>query len=211
MKKVIQILLMCLIIAGVIVTATIGLNVGLKYGESIQLVIKIGKEVKIEDIKSITNEVFKNQNVLVQPVELYKDMIQITAKTLSKEQIDSLNDKINEKYNIENKVSDIVVTNSSNVKLRDIVRPYIMPITSVSILTIIFAMVVYKRLGIWKVAYIIAMSIVAPQAILVSLYAVTRLPINRLTTIIAIIVYIASITISMAYLNKINEKDEEKI
>ena len=37
MKKVIQILLICLIIAGIIVISTIGFNVGTKYAENTQI------------------------------------------------------------------------------------------------------------------------------------------------------------------------------
>ena len=76
MKKIISILLMCLIIAGVIVVATIGFNVGTKYSETTQISIKIGKEFEIKDIQKIASEVFDKQNVLVQYVELYKDMVQ---------------------------------------------------------------------------------------------------------------------------------------
>lgn len=127
MKKVIRILLICLIIAGTIVISTIGFNVGTKYSENTQININIGTEFKIEDIRNITNEVFGNTSVLIQQVELYKDMVQITVENATDEQISTLNDKINAKYNIENQLSDISVTNNSNVRLRNIVRPYILP------------------------------------------------------------------------------------
>ena len=83
MKKIIQIVLMCLIIAGVIIVATIGFNVGTKYSETTQISIKIGKEFDLKDIKAITNEVFEKQNTQIQYVELYKDMVQITVKEAS--------------------------------------------------------------------------------------------------------------------------------
>ena len=60
----------------------------------------------------------------------------------------------------------------------------------------------FLLMGILYVLYTTAMAIVAPQAILSSLYAVTRIPINRLTSIIAVVVYIASITITMIYFGK---------
>ena len=210
MKKVIQILLICLIIAGIIVISTVGFNVGIKYASNTQININIGTEFKIEDIRGITNEIFGNRTVLIQQVELYKDMVQITVKEASEEQIASLNDKINEKYGLENEVSDIIVTNNSNVRLRNIIKPYILPVAIVSALTIAFAMIIYKKLGIWNVLYETAMAIVAPQAILSSIYAVTRLPINRLTAVIATIVYIASITLVMIHFEKIKTKKENK-
>ena len=67
-------------------------------------------------------------------------------------------------------------------------------------------MIVFRKLGALKVAYEVVISIVAPQAILASLYAVTRIPINRLTSIIAIIIFIISLVLPMVKLNKVKEE-----
>ena len=187
MKRVVSILLICLLIAGIIVIAVKGFNVGLKYSENTQIAINIGKTFEINDIKQITSEVFKGQRVIIQKVELYEDMVQITVKEASEGQINELNTKINEKYELENSIDDVEVVQNANVRLRTLIKPYILPISILSIVTILYA---------------IAMAIVAPQAILSSLYAVTRIPINRLTSIIAVVVYIASITITMIYFGK---------
>ena len=207
MKKIVQVLLICLIIAGIIVISTAGFNVGLKYSEHIEISINVGSQFNVADIKAITKEVFGNTNVLVQQVELYKDMVQITVKEATEEQISSLNDKINEKYEIENQLTDIKIVHISNVRLRSIIKPYILPISIVSIITIVFAMIAFRKLGVLRVAYEMAISIVAPQAILASFYAVTRIPVNRLTTIIAIMIFIISITLPMVKLDK--EKEDK--
>lgn len=206
MKKIVQVLLICLIIAGIIVISTAGFNVGLKYSEHIEISINVGSQFNVADIKAITKEVFGNTNVLVQQVELYKDMVQITVKEATEEQISSLNDKINEKYEIENQLTDIKIVHISNVRLRSIIKPYILPISIVSIITIVFAMIAFRKLGVLRVAYEMAISIVAPQAILASLYAVTRIPINRLTSIIAIIIFIISLVLPMVKFNKVKEE-----
>lgn len=206
MKKIIQVLLICLVIAGMIVISTAGFNVGLKYSEHVEISINVGSQFNVSDIKAITKEVFGNSNVLVQQVELYKDMVQITAKEVTDEQISSLNDKINEKYGIENQLTDVKVVNIPNVRLRNIIRPYILPIAIVSIITIVFAMIIFRKLGALKVAYEVTMSIIAPQVILASLYAVMRIPVNRLTSIIAIVIFIMSIVLPMAKLNKVKEE-----
>lgn len=206
MKKIVQVLLICLIIAGIVVISTVGFNVGLKYSEHIEISINVGSQFNVADIKAITKEVFGNTNVLVQQVELYKDMVQITVKEATEEQISSLNDKINEKYEIENQLTDIKIVHISNVRLRSIIKPYILPISIVSIITIVFAMIVFRKLGALKVAYEVVISIVATQAILASLYAVTRIPINRLTSIIAIIIFIISLVLPMVKLNKVKEE-----
>ena len=204
MKKIIQIVLMCLIIAGVIIVATIGFNVGTKYSETTQISIKIGKEFDLKDIKAITNEVFEKQNTQIQYVELYKDMVQITVKEASEEQIKTLNEKINEKYEISNELSNVLVTRQSNV------RPYIVPVAIVSAITIVYVMIAFRKLGIWQVLYNTLMNMVAPQAIFAGFYAVTRIPVNRLTVVIAILIYIASIMLNIVYLNKIEQNKEQQ-
>ena len=206
MKKIIQIVLMCLIIAGVIIVATIGFNVGTKYSETTQISIKIGKEFDLKDIKAITNEVFEKQNTQIQYVELYKDMVQITVKEASEEQIKTLNEKIE----ISNELSNVLVTRQSNVRLRDIVKPYIVPVAIVSAITIVYVMIAFRKLGIWQVLYNTLMNMVAPQAIFAGFYEVTRIPVNRLTVVIAILIYIASIMLNIVYLNKIEQNKEQQ-
>lgn len=202
MKKIIRILLICLIIAGTIVISTIGFNVGIKYSANTQISINMKQKFNVQDVKKIAKEVFKNQPVLVQQVEIYKDMAQITVKEASEEQINELNQKINEKYGLENKIEDLYVTNNSNVKLKTIANQYKIPIAIVSIIVILYAMVLYRKLGIWKVLYTTALNMIVPQTILFSVYAVTRLPINRATAVISIMVYISSIILSFVHLSK---------
>ncbi len=202
MKKIIRILLICLIIAGTIVISTIGFNVGIKYSANTQISINMKQEFNVQDVKKIAKEVFKNQPVLVQQVEIYKDMAQITVKEASEEQINELNQKINEKYGLENKIEDLYVTNNSNVKLKTIANQYKISIAIVSIIVILYAMVLYRKLGIWKVLYTTALNMIVPQTILFSVYAVTRLPINRATAVISIMVYISSIILSFVHLSK---------
>ena len=62
MKKIVQVLLICLIIAGIIVISTVGFNVGLKYSEHIEISINVGSQFNVADIKAITKEVFGNSN-----------------------------------------------------------------------------------------------------------------------------------------------------
>ena len=178
----------------------------MKYSEHKEISININKEFNVSDIRNITKEVFGNKPMIIQQVELYKDMVQISVKEASEEQVSSLNDKINEKYGLENAISDVKVVDIPNVRLRNVIKPYILPVSIVSVLTIIFAMIVYRKLGVWKVLYDTAMAIVAPQAILSSLYAVTRIPINRIATIVAISVFALSITMIILKLNITKQK-----
>lgn len=206
MKKIIIGLLICLMIAAIIVISTLGYNVGIKYSENIQIDIAIGKNVNIEEIKQIADEVFGKGKSIVQVVDLYNDMVEITVKEATDEQIESLNTKINEKYELENTVEDdISVKKNANTKLRDLIKPYLLPITISAIIIVAYNTIRFHKQGTLKVLYKTVMYIIAPQAILFSLYAITRLPINSITPVLSLIIYIIS-----AYLSSFKLLDENK-
>ena len=195
MKKIAQIILICLVLAGIIVIATLGFNVGVRYGENTQININIGKEFDSKDIKNIAKEVFGNQSVIVEYVEIYKDVVQITVKDATDEQIAELNNKINEKYELSNDLSnaDVLVARNANTRLRDLVMPYILPISISAAIIVIYEVIRFRKLGVWKVLYEAILAIIAPQAVLFSIYAIARIPVNRLTAAISIALYMLSV------------------
>lgn len=196
MKKIAQIILICLVLAGIIVIATLGFNVGVRYGENTQININIGKEFDSKDIRNIAKEVFGNQSVIVEHVEIYKDVVQITVKDATDEQIAELNNKINEKYKLSNDLSnadDVLVARNANTRLRDLVMPYILPISISAAIIVIYEVIRFRKLGVWKVLYEAILAIIAPQAVLFSIYAIARIPVNRLTAAISIALYMLSV------------------
>lgn len=196
MKKIAQIILICLVLAGIIVIATLGFNVGVRYGENTQININIGKEFDSKDIRNIAKEVFGNQSVIVEHVEIYKDVVQITVKDATDEQIEELNNKINEKYELSNDLSnpdDVLVARNANTRLRDLVMPYILPISISAAIIVIYEVIRFRKLGVWKVLYEAILAIIAPQAVLFSIYAIARIPVNRLTAAISIALYMLSV------------------
>lgn len=196
MKKIAQIILICLVLAGIIVIATLGFYVGVRYGENTQININIGKEFDSKDIRNIAKEVFGNQSVIVEHVEIYKDVVQITVKDATDEQIAELNNKINEKYKLSNDLSnadDVLVARNANTRLRDLVMPYILPISISAAIIVIYEVIRFRKLGVWKVLYEAILAIIAPQAVLFSIYAIARIPVNRLTAAISIALYMLSV------------------
>ena len=107
-KNLIGILLGIIIIIGIILTTTIGLNLDLMYSSHKSIDINLQKQFENEDVYKIAKEVFENQKVKVQKVELYEDMVSIIVKDATDEQLENLNTKLNEKYELENKKDDII-------------------------------------------------------------------------------------------------------
>lgn len=209
MKKIVQIILICLMLAGIIVIATLGFNVGVRYSENTQINVNIGKNFNVEDIKSIAKEVFGKQDVIVEPVEIYKDVVQITVKEATDEQIEQLNNKINEKYDLKNEISnkeDILVSKNANTKLHNLVMPYILPIAISCGIILAYEVIRFRKLGVWKTLYEAIIIIIAPQAILFSIYAIARIPVNRLTAVFSITIYMLCAFFGMDYFLKKNKK-----
>lgn len=196
-KIIIGIILAIIILAGIIITCTLGLNFDLNYANHKEIDIYIGKEFENKDIYNIAKEVLEKQKIAVQKVELYEDMVSITVKDITDEQVANINTKINEKYEIENKVEDITITSVSNVRGRDLIKPYVLPVAISFVLIIIYIAIysaVYYHKGI-KINTIkeIAKSIViiiGTQLLYLSLIAIIRIPINSLTLPISIVIYI---------------------
>lgn len=102
-KKVFIVAIMMIIIAAFIVAA-IGFNVDIKYRKHTSIIVPIGENFNTNDIKKITDEVFGKSEVVIEKSGLYDDEISIRVADASDEQIENLKNKINEKYNVVQKI-----------------------------------------------------------------------------------------------------------
>ncbi len=205
-KKIIYGLMILVIIIGGIIVGVMGLEADIPYSKNTRIDIYIGKSFENEDIKQIVQEVFGNVRTIVQRVEYYDDMVAVTIKqdyneienlTEKKEE---LNTKINEKYELENKAEDITITEQPKIKLSSVLTPYILPI-AISIITIlVYVLVRYRKQGIFKVLALYVVSILAVEAFILSVLAITRLPIGRWIMPVGLLAYIVTLTVVTAKL-----------
>jgi len=216
-KKILRIIFALIILAGIIITCVYGLNFGLNYGKHKEIDIYIGQEFKNQDIYQIVKEVLGNQQTSVQKVELYEDMVSISTKDITTEQLTNLNTKINEKYGTENKVEEIVITEVPNVRGRDLIKPYILPI-AISFIIVIVYIIIYnaiyahmqRKVNMLKTLAKAIISIVVVQLLYLSILAIARLEINRLTIPISIALYIiTTIRIILKLENKYSKIEKQ--
>ncbi len=216
-KKLIGILLGIIIIIGIVLTATMGLNLDLMYSSHKSIDINIQKEFENEDIYKIAKEVFENEKVKIQKVELYEDMVSIIVKDATDEQLESLNTKINEKYELENTKDDMVITDVPNVRISDLVKPYILPV-SISFIVIIIYLGIYmainnrvnRKLSILKEISKAILAIIGIELLYLSVFAITRLEINCTTLPIGVIIYAFTTILILMNLEKQYKKAEKK-
>ena len=81
--KLLAILIPIIIIVGMIITITIGLNFDLRYQEAKSIQLYIKNQFPITDIKQITDEVLPSQPVVIQKVEVFEDTVSILAKEIT--------------------------------------------------------------------------------------------------------------------------------
>lgn len=192
-KTIIGIIFALIIIAGIVITCIWGLNFDLIYSNHKQIDIYIGQEFENKDIYKIVKETVGSKKIIVQKVELYEDMVSISLKDITEEQLTNINSKINEKYGIENKAENITINNIPNARGRDLVKPYILP-TIISLVIIITYLIIYniitKKENNIKETIKAVGTIIGVQLLYLALLAITRLPINRITIPFSIVLYI---------------------
>ena len=192
-NKILIIILILVIIAGIIVTANMGLNFDLRYEKTQKIELNLEKEFEISDIKSITDEILQNQKVIIQKVELYKDTVCIIAKEITEEQRNSIVEKVNEKYGTELVAESTEILTIPHTRGRDIIKPYIAPFIIATVIIIIYMAIKYYKLNPLKVILKTIVICILTQLVLLSIIAITRIPIGRLTIPLVLIVYMLTL------------------
>lgn len=205
-SKILCVILVLVFIMAIISTGIRGLNVDLNYGNGVSLVFDIGKEFENSDIKNIAQEIWNDGKTVVQKVEIYDETALIKVKEANNEQIEKLANKLNEKYELDLKGADITVLYNSNYRLRDLIKPYIVPALIGIVLIVVYYSVRYK--GIKEILQLL-LTLIAVEGIIYSIYALIQIPINFLTMPIAMIAYVSVVT-GVTIKNEIKVKKHKK-
>ena len=205
------ILIVLLIIAGIVMIAVKGFNFDLKYQDTQKVELYLETEFNISDIKQITNEVFGNQKVMIQKVEVFEDSVAITTTSITDEQKENLITKINEKYGTELTAEDTQIEDIPHTRGRDIIKPYIIPFAIAIIVTLIYMGIRYYKLNTAKVIAKGIGIMLLTQILLFCIMAITRIPIGRLTIPMVILVYLVTLFAITSKFEKNlgNKKSEE--
>ncbi len=199
LKKISYFILIAIIIAGGIVVGVNGFNKSVQYKRNVTIYVKIGQEFENKDMMNIAKEVFPDESVIVQKVELYNDMVSFTLEEKSDEELqpklEELNNKINEKYELENTVDDISVTHNPKVRLYDIAKTYVVPIGICTLLVFIYAMIRFRKLGVFRTLGKYIVGVIGTEAVYVGLLAITRYPIDAYVIPVGLFIYAISILV----------------
>ena len=190
--KILVVMIAIILVLGTIMIFTKGLAFELKYQDSKKIEVNLGKEFEEKDIKEITTEIFEKQPVNIQAIEVYKDAVSITTTEITEEQKSELVTKLNEKYGTEIKAEDISIEEISHIRGRDIIKPYLIPFTIITIIILAYLVIRYNKLNIFEVLIQSIGIIVLAQLVLLGIMAITRMPIGKFTIPTVLLVYMLS-------------------
>lgn len=200
MKKIIYAILIGIILVGIIIIATMGLNVDIIYSKNVELDVYVGKTIDMAEIENIVEEVFPGERVVIREIELFQDMFSVTLEDVRTDEelnakVEELNTKINETYEVENSAEEITITHNPKVKLSSLILPYMVTLGISLGIILIYVCIRYKKLGVIKTLVTYLISIVASEMVLLSIIAITRYPVNRLVIPVGLLLLVIVITI----------------
>lgn len=175
-----------------------------KFAVTQDIIISIGDDYTVEDIQAIANEVFAKENTNVEKLAEDETYVSIEAGVVSEEELESLNNKINEKYGLTNEVSSISVSqvienkDMPRVRLTDMAKQYIFYTIIATVIVLIYFAIRFRKAGIAKVLSSTIFSLCFAEILYMAIIAITRFPINKLAIIAAFAIYLIILT----YLNK---------
>lgn len=201
-KKIIAIAILALIIlAGIVVVNILGFNKQLEFKQGQSIDVYVRKEIDEKKIKEIANEVLGKEN-MVQLVEIYKDMVTIRAEQITEEQKNNIVNKIKENYEFEQTAEETIINTVPATRILDMYKHYVIPMIISGVLILAYMLIRYNKEGIIKVLLRTILIPIIAELVLLSLIAITRIPLGVYTPILVIIVYLASIV----FVTKKNEE-----
>ena len=196
-------MLAIIFVVSLIMTAVKGLNVGTYYSEGYSIRFSIKDTINVEDVEQMAKDIW-GKDYLVQKLELFNDSVEIKVKDYTDEQLNQLKDRVNEKYSEELEITNLKIEQVSNIKIRNVIEPYIIPVILSLVIVLIFYAIRFR--GARKMLELL-LWIIAVEGIAYSVYAIGRLPFNTLTMPITMSLYILTI-LGFTTINELKNKED---
>lgn len=202
-KKIMLLGIILLIIAGIVVVSLKGVKVSLNLQQHEEVTVYIGKPVELKEVKNICKEVFGNKYFIVIDVDTFKDAYSINVESLTNEEKQVLLTKINEKFGVNLVETDISIKTLSNIRIRDIVKPYIKPVIISAILMVVYMIIRFRKEKVAKLLGKIFGIIILTEAVIFSIIAIARIPLSALMINLMAVIAIVELCV---YINKLEKK-----
>lgn len=206
-NKFIYIVIAIVIIIGAIVCWKKGFNIELFYSNRQEILISNSTELDVNKIEEISKSVLENRKVKVQKQERFGNAVEIIAPSISEEEKQNIINKVNEEYSADISNDTIEIISVANTRIRDILKPYILPSVITFSAIILYFLIMYHKNGTKKVLIKSILIPIAVELLYYSIIAIFRIPFGRVTNGVAIGVYVLTI----GYLAIIFQNEKEKL
>lgn len=203
-KKIIIFGVILLMLAGLIVVALKGFKVSLMFGKHETIEIKLDKAMDFETMEQISKDVFQKKDFTLKELEVFGDSAQINVEAITDEEKTTLINQINEKFEVSKTVEDLKIYSVSNKRIRDVVKPYIVPMISAFAVIFIYVLIRFRKINGIQLILEFVKTAILTEVILLSVIAVTRFPVTD--GLIAILMLIPILELIIATF-----KGEEKL
>lgn len=204
--KIVYIIIALIIIIGAIICGVKGFNIELQYSNRQQMILSHSTEFDVSKIEEISKSILENREVKVQKVERFGNAIEIVSSKISDEEKENIIKKINEECDMDISNDDIKIVDIPNTRIRDILKPYILPGIITFVAVLLYFTIMYHKIGLNKVLLKGILIPIITEMLYYSIIAITRVPFGRITNAIAIGLYIISIGALAIYFQ--NEKEK---
>lgn len=204
-KKIIAIVILLVLIAGVVMLAVKGFNKGLTYQASKRIEVSIPKGYAKKEVKDIADEVFSNK-VEVQDIEKLNQIVSIRVKNYTDEELENFETKIAEKYGVEKDDLSTQKIDVPTTRIEAIVSPYVFSVTLVTVLSLVYIVLrnIKKKDVLNKVIKLL-LTLIVVAGLYFSIILITRIPVNEYMMPIALTLYVGTLLITVEKLNKKEE------
>lgn len=213
MKKISYLVICIIIVIGAVVAGVKGFKFDMQYEARNKITLSNKTGIEISEMEQIAKEVLGDKRFKVQEVELFGNTVSIIANEITEDEKTKIVEKFNEKYGTDVSIDSVTITNIPHTRIRDIIKPYILPIAITFIIILVYFMIRYSKLGITKVCIETIAKTVLMELLAFSIIAIARIPFGTIVPPIILGVYTITVTIiSSNFENKrvALELEEEK-
>jgi len=210
-SKILILGIVLLILAGLIVVILgNGFNVNLNFKKHKTITLEVDEEIILTDIKNICKEVFGNKTVNIRRIDLFNDIVDINIDTIvTDEEKENLATKINEKYKTEFTTDTLIIKDTYNIRIRDLVIPYIGPVLISTAVIVVYLLIRFRKQKVLNLLASTFFLVILTQVAVLSIMAITRFPLSATVINLMFVLAIAELIIYTEHKAKEFEKVEQ--
>lgn len=193
-NKILYIITILVIIAGIVMWKFKGFNLELQYSKRDQINLTNNKEINTDEIKQIASEVLGNTRYFVQEVETFGNSVTIVADVITEEEKGQIIQKFNEKYGTELKTEDVETVSIPFTRVKDTIRPFIIPLIVITIIILVYFFIRYNNIDKKKILLKTIIYPIMYELLLYSIIVITRIPFGRIAIACGVFLYAVIIT-----------------